>query len=259
MTPFKTLSRDRGGEWPSRTLTVRWPKEPPSRVTVRDTDCVEAHSLELYRSRWATNLYINRTFYITLHPPLHPQHSTQDRQLYSKRHHPCSRQEEEIGQPKVIQTFNTKRWTSSRTLRGHHERLEQHTWHFNPKVTPFRPLCFTLELTPFKTPAVITSAKHQKLTPFKTLVFYVQIDSFQDPCVLRPNWLLSRPCTAMHMAKRQIDSFQDPYVLHRNWLLSRPLAFSDTISGKHTPGSELSQSQPNTAISRPLNWIYTVF
>ena len=40
---------------------------------------------------------------------------------------------------------------------------------------------FQPKSTPFKTPAMTTSAKHQKLTPFKTLVFYIE------------NWLLSRP------------------------------------------------------------------
>ena len=77
MTHFKTLSRNRGGEWPSRTLTVWWPTEPPIRVTFRDTNRVEAHSLKLYHSHWAMNVYINRTFYIMLHPSLHHhQHLT---------------------------------------------------------------------------------------------------------------------------------------------------------------------------------------
>ena len=52
-----------------------------------------------------------------------------------------------------------------------------------------------------------------------------EIDSFQDPCVLHQNWLLSRPCAAMYMAKCHkltpfktltlciiLDSFQDPYI-----------------------------------------------
>ena len=95
-----------------------------------------------------------------------------------------------------------------------------------------------------------------------------EIDSFQDPCVLHRNWLLSRPCTATHTAKHHkltpfktlmygthfktltfyigIDSFQDPY------------HFRTQISGTDTPSSELSQTQPNSVISRPSNWIYTV-
>ena len=71
-------------------------------------------------------------------------------------------------------------------------------------------MCFTLELTPFKTITVTYTAKHHKLTPFKTLTFcnqfgllsrpsrfWTQIDSFQDPCrglsETSPNWLISRP------------------------------------------------------------------
>ena len=116
-----------------------------------------------------------------------------------------------------------------------------------------------------------------KLTPFKTLVFNIgidsfqdpcsdyfnktsEIDSFQDPCVLHQNWLLSRPCTATYMAKHHkltpfktltfyigIDSFQDPK------------CFGHKSTNLNTPGSELSQSQPNSVISRPSYWIYTVF
>ena len=44
-----------------------------------------------------------------------------------------------------------------------------------------------------------------------------------------------------------IDSFQDPY------------HFRTQVSRTDTPGSELSQTQLNSVISRPLNWIYTVF
>ena len=99
-----------------------------------------------------------------LHPSLHPQHSTQDWQLYPRDFTPCIIQEEEIGQKKVIPTFNIKCWTSSRTLWGNCEQLEWHFVTFHQNWLLSRPLCFTL-----------------KLTPFKTLMFYIGIDSFQDP------------------------------------------------------------------------------
>ena len=147
-----------------------------------------------------------------LHPSLHPQHATQDRQPYFKRCRPCIRQEEEIGQQKVIPAFNIKRWTSSRTVWGHRDWLEWHMWHVNPNWLLSRPqqwllqqnvrnwlisrpLCFTLKIDSFQDPAsAMHTAKCHKLTPFKTLTFYIG-----------------------------------------NWLISRPLAFSNTHQWKRHP------------------------
>ena len=45
----------------------------------------------------------------------------------------------------------------------------------------------------------------------------------------------------------QMDSFQDPK------------RFGHKSTNLNTPGNELSQSQPNSVISRSSYWIYTVF
>ena len=156
-----------------------------------------------------------------LHHKLHPHHfinSTWHRTSNptSRNFTPCTVQEGEIGWQEVIQTFNTKRWTSLRTVELVNN-LNSISWHFikidsfqDPSSDYFskmseidsfqdtcvlhwnwllsRPQCFTSESTHFKTHAVNYTSTSSKLTPFKTLILdyiassismgdYLQIDS----------------------------------------------------------------------------------
>ena len=74
-----------------------------------------------------------------------------------------------------------------------------------------------------------------KLTPFKTLCS----NAYGKTSKLTP--------FKTFMFYIGIDPFQDPY------------HFWTQISGTDTPSTELHQTQCNWLISRPLNWIYTVF
>ena len=79
------------------------------------------------------------------------------------------------------------------------------------------------------------------------LKFFIEIDSFQDPQI------------DSHSKMSQIDSFQDPHIVDYFGLISRPLVLHPNRTHYRIPNSELSQTQPNSVISRPAYWISTVF
>ena len=231
MTHFKTLSWNRGGEWPSRTLTMWWLTEPQIRVTFRDTDCVEAHSLELYCSHWATNLYTTRYILHHLAPitPSSPALDTGQAAVLQEISPLASYKKKRLADRKSSWSFNIKHWTSSRTLWGHCEWLERHTWHFNPNWLLSRPLQWLLQQNirnwllsrPLQW-LLQQNVRNWLLSRPSEVNVYWQNDSFQDPYV----W----------------DSFKDPYILHRELTpFKTPTISKHTLAGTDTPSSELSQ------------------
>ena len=70
---------------------------------------------------------------------------------------------------------------------------------------------------------------------------FIEIDSFQDPQIDSHGKTsqIDSSFKTLSILCIILDSFQDPYVLHPNQTHYR------------IPGSELSQTQPNSVISRP--------
>ena len=210
MTHFKTPGWDRGGKWLAETLNVQWPIEPLIRVTFRDTTHVEAPraSLHLNHSLLITSSSALDTGLAAQFKRLHPLHHTRRRDWPTESHPDLQHYVLNFFENSVRNLWTTwtafcdisPRLTPFKTLvfyikiDSFQDPVQQCLWRNVRNWLLSRPLCFTLELTTFKTITVTYMPKRHKLTPFKTLMlctqfgfllrpshFWTQIDSFPDP------------------------------------------------------------------------------